>query len=187
MTIEGRDPKTALYTKRVAVANNLFADIDGKYWKGAGCFLLVLAGSRPPGGGAADGPADVFVDHNTAFQSSSIISADGAPSPRFVFVDNITPHNRYGVKGDRTATGIPTLEKFFPGAQFEKNVLVGAKADLYPPDNFAPASMSDVGFVDLAGGNYRLSHSSPYHNAALDGHDIGADIDAIKVATGYPL
>ena len=47
--------------------------------------------------------------------------------------------------------------------------------------------MDDVGFVDLEGGNYRLSHSSPYRDAALDGTDIGADIDKIAEATGLPL
>jgi hypothetical protein len=42
-------------------------------------------------------------------------------------------------------------------------------------------------FVDLAGGNYRLSDSSPYKNGGVDGTDIGADIDAIAAATGLPL
>jgi hypothetical protein len=187
MTIEGRDPNTALATKRVAVVNNLFTDIDGKKWKGGGYFLLIIAGSRPPGGGAADAVDDVFVDHNTVFQSDSIISAEGPPSARFVFINNITPHNRYGVKGDGAATGTDTLDKFFPRARFQKNVLVGGKAVLYPPDNFFPASMNDVRFVDLAGGNFRLAHASPYRHAALDGTDIGADIDAIAAATGAPV
>jgi hypothetical protein len=184
--IEGRDPKTSLYTKRVAIVNNLFLDIDGKYWKGAGDFLLVLAGSRSPAG-KLNGPADVFVDHNTAFQSSTVVSADGAPSRGFVYIDTITPHNRYGVKGSGTGTGIDTLERFFPRALFEKNVLVHGPSSLYPPDNFFPATMDDVGFVDLPGGNYRLSQTSPYKDAALDGTDIGADIDAIAEATGLPL
>jgi hypothetical protein len=187
MSIEGRDPKTTLFTKRVAVVNNLFADIDRKTWKGAGLFLLITSGSRPPGGGSASGPDDVFVDHNTVFQSDGIISAEGSGSKRFVFVDNITPHNRYGVKGDGTATGNDTLDTYFPAAQFEKNVLVGAKAALYPAPNFFPATLADVGFVNLAAGNYRLKASSPYRGAALDGDDVGADIDAIAAATGQAL
>jgi hypothetical protein len=43
-----------------------------------------------------------------------------------------------------------------------------------------------VKFVDFAGGkggDYHLSPSSPYHQAATDGKDIGADIDAVNSAT----
>jgi hypothetical protein len=40
-----------------------------------------------------------------------------------------------------------------------------------------------VGFIDPSG-NYRLSASSPYVNAATDGTAIGADISAIDTATG---
>jgi hypothetical protein len=102
----------------------------------------------------------------------------------FVFTDNITPHNKYGVKGGGAATGIDTLDTYFPGALFKRNVLVGAKPALYPADNFFPAELDDVGFVNLAAGNYRLANSSPYRGAALDGTDVGADIDAIAAATG---
>jgi hypothetical protein len=186
VSIEGRDPDTSLSTKRIAIVNNLFLDIDGKYWKGGGDFLLILAGSPSPEG-TLNGPADVFVDHNTAFQSSSVVLADGAPSRRFVYIDTITPHNRYGVKGSGAGTGNDTLKRFFPQALFERNVLVHGPSSLYPPDNFFPATMDDVGFVDLPGGNYRLSHSSPFRRGALDGTDVGADIDAIAEATGLPL
>ena len=37
-------------------------------------------------------------------------------------------------------------------------------ADLYPT----------IGFTDMANGNYRLTSSSPYRNAATDGTDVGA-------------
>jgi len=39
-------------------------------------------------------------------------------------------------------------------------------------------------FVNLAGGNYRLSTSSPYIRSATDGTDVGANIDAIDAAAG---
>ena len=44
--------------------------------------------------------------------------------------------------------------------------------------------MADVGFADYAGGNYRLSATSPYHNGATDGTDPGCNIDALKAAAG---
>jgi len=71
------------------------------------------------------------------------------------------------------------VRTYFPGAVFLKNVMVGATPSLYPPNNLFPASLDKVGFVDLAGGNYRLAASSPYKKAGTDGRDIGADIDAL--------
>jgi hypothetical protein len=91
------------------------------------------------------------------------------------------------VKGGGTATGLDTLNTYFPGVLFARNVLVHGQASLYPPDNFFPPTMEDVGFVDLTGGNYRLAHDSPYRGAGLDGSDVGADIDVIAAATGLPL
>src|SRR5581483_8267643 len=187
LSIEARDPHTTKFTQRVSVINNLFRRIDGAKWKGSGDFLLVLAGSASPTG-KVNGVPDVFIDHNTAFQTHTIVSVDGrARFQRFVYADTIAPHNRYGVKGGGAATGNDTIDRYFPGAVFRRDVLVGGKAALYPPDNFFPATMEDVGFVDLAGGNYRLSEASPYKGAALDGTDVGADIDAIAAATGLPL
>jgi hypothetical protein len=43
--------------------------------------------------------------------------------------------------------------------------------------------MSDVGFVDLANGNYRLAPSSQGKGRATDGRDVGADIDMIVQKT----
>jgi hypothetical protein len=186
VTVEARDPDTTKSTQRVSLVNNLFLDIDGRVWKGTGDFLLILAGSPSPTG-KMSGVPDVFVDHNTAFQTGTTVSVSGAKFQGFVYADTIAPHNRYGVKGDGTATGNDTIDTYFPGVVFVRDALVGGKATLYPPDNFFPATMDDVGFVDLASGNYRLSDSSPYKGAASDGMDVGADIDAIAAATGLPL
>ena len=40
--------------------------------------------------------------------------------------------------------------------------------------------MSAVGFVNLAGGDYRLQATSPYKNAGTDGRDVGADIASVN-------
>ena len=37
--------------------------------------------------------------------------------------------------------------------------------------------------MDLSRGNYRLGPASPYKNAATDGKDPGAAIDALEAAT----
>ena len=52
-------------------------------------------------------------------------------------------------------------------------MLIGASCALYPAGNFCPRRIEEVGFVDPAGGNYRLSEGSPYRGAATDGTDVG--------------
>jgi hypothetical protein len=132
---------------------------------------------------AFDGIEDLVIDHNTGFQDWSILYADGLPHPRFVYRNNLVLQNGYGVHGTGTAPGTHTLATYFPGYRFEKNVLVGADPSLYPPGNFFPTSSTDVGFVDLAGGKYRLASSSAYRNAGSDGKDIGVDFNVLEAAT----
>jgi len=64
-------------------------------------------------------------------------------------------------------------------------VLIGSTPASYSghPGNFFPATEAEVGFVDLARGNYRLGPRSPYQNAATDGKEPGAAIDALEAAT----
>jgi hypothetical protein len=182
--IEGRDPGGATSaTSRIAVTDNVLEDIDGKTWKGPGTLFQITAGSPSPRG-QLTGPSSVTIDHNTAFQSDSLIVADGAASRGFTFTSNIAPVNKYGVKGSGTGTGAETLKKYFPGALFAANVLVGAHCSSYPAGNFCPSGFEEVGFVDYAGGDYRLAPASPYRGAGLDGKDPGADIEAVEAATG---
>jgi hypothetical protein len=44
-------------------------------------------------------------------------------------------------------------------------------------------SIADVGFVDLAKGNYRLGPRSRGKGRATDGRDVGADIDLLEMKT----
>ncbi|PYQ18333.1 MAG: hypothetical protein DMF79_15335, partial [Acidobacteria bacterium] len=158
---------------RILIKGNLFEDVNGAMWGGDGRLFQML-----------DGAADVTIDHNTAFQSGTVVQAAGVPDLGFVYTNNLTPNNQYGVAGDGTA-GNPllTLSTYFPGALFSKNILMGGSILSYPPGNFFPASWSAVGFVDFAGGNYRLAGASPYKSAGTDGQDVGADIDALQAAT----
>lgn len=66
------------------------------------------------------------------------------------------------------------------GDRFQLVEAKGWRSLPYPSDNFFPASLEAVGFVDHAGGNYRLAPFSPYRKAGTDGKDIGADIDALQ-------
>jgi hypothetical protein len=183
LAVVARDPHTEGVTKRVTIENNLFDDINQQKWKGTGVFLLVVS-SPPPTGYTPAGVQDLVVDHNTAFHTGSTVVADAPPSHGFVFSNNIVANNTWGVKGSGSSTGIPTLQSFFPGYWFVRNVIVGGKASLYPPDNFFPPTYDAVGFVDRAAGDYRLAPGSPYKGAGEGGTDVGADLDALAAAIG---
>ena len=160
----------SLQSARILVKNNLFEDVNGQTWSGQGNFLILANGF------------DVRVENNTVFHTGNVTTANGTPSPNYVFRNNLLAHNDYGVIGDGMGYGLPTINAFFPGAAFERNVIAGGPDYKYPSNNFFPASLNDVGFVDRAGGNYRLGNGSSYKNAGTDGKDIGCDFDALAAA-----
>jgi hypothetical protein len=167
----------SLRGQRIRVANNLFTDVDGAAWVGDGCFMKI--------GGARD----VTVEHNTVLQTGAIIKTWGGVSENFIFRNNIIRHNEYGIKGDNQESGWPSINAYFPAAVITGNVLVREGSaywntdQIYPAGNYYPWTTNDIGFVDLAGGNYRLAQTSAYRGQGTDGRDPGCDIDALLAAT----
>jgi carbohydrate binding protein with CBM6 domain len=160
-------------TNAITIRNNLFEDVSSARYGGNGWFLVTL------------GASDVTVDHNTIFaDGSSDLYADAAPSPGFVFTNNIMQNNAWAIMGNGASPGNGTIAAFFPGSWFLGSVIAGANPATYPGGNFYPANLDAVGFINLGGGNYRLSTSSPYLRSATDGADVGASIDAINAAAG---
>ena len=168
------DIHKSLQTKRIVIRDNLFENVDGHTWGGSGRLFQILGGT-----------VDVTIEHNTAFQAGDIIVVDGKPNIGFIYRNNLTPHNEYGVGGTNTF-GNPskTLATYFPNVLFVDNVLIGGAADEYPPNNFFPSTVQDVGFVDFAGGDYRLTTTSPYKSAGTDGKDIGANMGVFQAPPG---
>ena len=157
--------KVSGQASQLRLVNNLWENVRGMWLQGT------------------EGADDLLIEHNTHFQKSgSILNLYGKPTTRFVYRYNLTLRTGYGVKGDSTGEGVAALKAFCPDYVFAKNVIVGAKAGEYPPDNFYPASVEQVGFVDFAKGNYRLGPSSRFKKLAPKGKDIGADIDALGPA-----
>ena len=162
VNILGIDPASATVTNDIVVRNNLFLDVSAANWGGDGRVLQTLGGQN------------IVFDHNTAFtDGTSTVYADVAAVSGFVFTNNIIPDNVWAVKGTATAEGLDTLNRFYPGAVFQGNVIIGASASVYPAGNFFPPAIDAVGFTDIGGANFALTSSSPYHNAASDGTDIG--------------
>ena len=170
--------------QRVLIQNNLFTDIGAFAGNGGYAGLLFLL---------QDGTANVVIDHNTALQTewplyAQVHNAGRGPHTGFVLTNTITPNNQYGVSGDGTvANPMGTLSTYFSGAVVAGNVLPGGAAASYPPNNFFPAAPADVGFANLAGGDYHLAAGSPYKHAGTDGKDIGANIDALGTATAFAV
>ncbi len=175
LRIEGRDASGGGALRRLLVQDNLLYGIDPTQWGGDGR-LFDLAGA----------PEDVTIDHNTCLQLPAGRHLLGLADPaavRLTFTNNVAEHGQLGVVGADQATGTAALSAYAPGAAFLKNALIHGDGTQYPPENFFPPDVAAVGFVDAAGGDFRLTPTSPYAGAGTDGRDLGADAAAVLAAT----
>jgi hypothetical protein len=158
-------------TTNLVIRNNVFEDVSSANWGGAGRFMLI------------NGSRDITIDHNTIIQDGySAVFADTNPTLGFTLTNNIMPDYSWAIIGTNLGPGNTTISYYFPNGIILNGIFSGAPASRYPTGNFYPASLADVGFTSLAGGDYRLSPSSIYRLAGTDGKDVGADIDALNTA-----
>jgi chitodextrinase len=159
--------------RRFLIQNNLFDDVRASAWGGSGVFFQTI--SNVP---------DLVINHNTVIHDGSTFTGgDGGSNSGFQFTNNIVQRGPSGFKGSNTSDGVGTLNTYFPGSLFTKNLLAGAAAGSYPVGNFFPSSYAAVGFVDFSKGDYRLGPTSLFRSAGTDGKDPGADINAVNAAT----
>lgn len=145
---------------------------------------------------------DVQYKHVTAALfaqgGESMIALGGPPSPpsltNLIIQDSIVPAGKYGIQGSGGGTlncatsgiGITKLTACWLPYTFTKNGIpwgnnnpgslnLGA-TNLYVTDQNA------VGYTNIATGNLQLLSSSPFHNQASDGTDLGANISAVTGA-----
>jgi hypothetical protein len=175
--VGGRDDgDPVLRTQRVLIQNNVI-NVTG------------LGGAEGRVFQVIGGMADLIIDHNTAFITSTyewtaLGSIDELPvTDRFTFSNNLASHGGVGFFGGGVGEGTAALTTFFTNWSFTKNAIIGPDvSSQYPTNNYFPTNATAVGFVNYLGGDYRLSANSPYKNAGTDGKDLGADIDAITNA-----
>jgi hypothetical protein len=133
-------------TSRILVRNNLWEDVGGERWGGKGILFQML-----------EGTSDVDIEGNTGLQRGYTLFALGPPHRRFVFKNNLAPHNEYGIFGNDVGVGVAALDAYFPDAVVTDNVLAGGEARQYPDGNVFPESLDAVPFADRKAGNYRLT------------------------------
>jgi hypothetical protein len=159
----------SLQMTRVLLAHNLVESMSGDA-------IQVLAG-----------PIDLQIRHNTVIMADGVgtlLKLDGMPTAQgLVYEDNVVGAGNYAVFGNNVGVGDAALSTYAPGAIFAGNVIYGpwptpggATTSMLGGNrgNFYPASRDDVGFVDLAKGNYALAQGSRYKGKATDGTDPGA-------------
>jgi hypothetical protein len=177
------DIHTAQQLRGVVVRNNLMYDISPAYatssmaangWMGIiGC-----------------GPANITFDHNTvdnkgtsAIQFYAGYAPTGYQIQGFVLKNNLLRDNKYGIFGDNSSEGIPSLTKYTPNAYVHANAIGGADPAIYPTDNDYPSLAQWLAdFVDRSAANYQLVSTSLSNNAATDGKDIGVDFAELEAA-----
>ena len=163
--------------QRIQLANNLFFDIDGPRWGGASGIFVQLGNS----------PRSITIERNTVVHSGTVLSVygtrNGAPwvVDGLAFRDNLVKHNLYGVKGDALAVGQQTLAAYFTNLVFERNVLAGGQANVYPAGNYFPTEAEFMtAFVNIAAEDYTLVQGTPFRTSASDGGALGADVTRVR-------
>ena len=156
----------------ILLRDNVFERIGGAELGGSGRLWQVT-----------EDPFAITFDHNTGFAPRHLLMLDEPQKSHVVISNNLVARGDYGIFGSGRGEGVVAINYFLPGGVVTHNVIIGARAAIYPVGNFFPATPTDVGFVDFPRGDYRLAPQSRYKRAASDGRDIGADIDAVTNAT----
>jgi hypothetical protein len=159
---------------RFLITHNIAEGVNVGPYKGDGIAFLLLSGL-----------SDAIITHNTIINQNVVgsgVSFDGPPLQRLVMHSNLFQGGPYGVHGTGTGSGSAALKQYAPGAVFRRNVIVGVDCSSYTGETACPPRMTEVGFVSALEGNFRAGIGA-LRNRALDGGDIGADIDRVQAAT----
>ncbi|HEX8087667.1 MAG TPA: hypothetical protein VF762_02365 [Blastocatellia bacterium] len=161
-------------TMRIKIENDLIYGIGQPDADGAFMFLL-------------RGPADVTVKRNTVIQTGNIITMDSLPkSANLTYAGNITAPGSYGMSGTELSEGIASLNGFVSVYDVSGNVLTGRPSYLYPPGNFFPAALTDIGFIDPANNNYQLSQANAYQGKGVDFAALNAAVAGTVIPPPAP-
>lgn len=151
--------------RNLTIRNNLFTDISAKKYDGRGFFIKSTTFDN------------VLVENNTVIHDGSITIAYGEPVTNFVFRKNIVFNNEYGFFGDGGTLGKGTLNKYFPKAIVNNNIIIGGSESDHGSANLYPVSIKQLVFVNAENGDYRLTPDNRYLKRAIESEPIGANLD----------
>ena len=189
----------ALSGERYSIHDITLDDISLANYTGSGTLFLVL------NTWTQNVLNSVTINHITGFPdaaSGKLFSLQNSTTnptmSGFAFTNSMVLAGRYPVwsagggssncgYSDVPVTSIPLC---FNPYTFSSNAVIAPPpafpASTWPTGNSFPVDTNSVQFVNYKngnGGDYHLAASSPYKNAANDGKDIGADINAIQSLT----
>ena len=193
--------------QRVMFRNNLAIDISGVNWGGTGLafqlnttdgfiadhntiintpplFLNGLNFSDPPPSTDIDFQYTNNFQYGSPFANGMSPGATLAALPSAVFGATVFVGDTWGYPNQNAVDNMPE----YP-AGVESLSAPGCTFNTKSISSCWPLDWAMVGFLDFAGGNagtklagLALNPSSPYHNAATDGSDIGANVAAVLAA-----
>ncbi|HEX6650553.1 MAG TPA: hypothetical protein VF075_13475 [Pyrinomonadaceae bacterium] len=165
-SILGRDDNhPSQQAKRIRIANNLLVDIVPDY---SAVFLI---------GCCAD---TITVENNTVQQTGNIMTCYGVPNSNFLFRNNIIQFNSYGFacppnmlspnsRGNVIADNAGTIA----GNGYPSNI---------PKGNSIVSSYDELGFLNVAEGDWRLGPRRQAIAKGTDGKNPGVDFNALGAA-----
>ena len=169
---------TSVPMARVSITHNRITGIGNPAMGSGGGQVFQVSGNV----------ADLMLAHNTTESTGPWVyyaSQPITPISRMSVLDNISFRNYVGLRSDY-GTGSFAWDNYAgnSGGAIGGNVLAGA-AGTYPANNFYPVgggsdATSSIGFMNAAGGDYRLTTASPYKGKGTDGTDPGANLDALS-------
>lgn len=135
---------------------------------------------------------NIRITHNTVLNTGQVGYVGPPAVPGLVITDNIVRNGEYGWNCESPSGGGGTGgSACYSSATLTRNVIIdnrsaAAKAYSlpYPSGNWYPSTDTQVGWVDLSSGNYRLSPSSPYRGQGTNHADPGVDMDQLEAAMG---
>ncbi|MBV9226367.1 MAG: RICIN domain-containing protein [Acidobacteriaceae bacterium] len=151
------------------LSNNVYEDMG--VYGGDGRLYQILNGVN-----------GITIDHETAFPTCWLMVFDFMPSSNIKVTNSIFA-NGWGIAGDGTLQGNPTLAYYDQGGSFVNNVVISGDATQYAGSYFAnnafPGSATGVGFVNYNGNNFLLAANSSFKGKATDGLDLGSNLQSM--------
>ena len=181
--LQAVDGESDRHVGRVRVEDNLFQNIGRFNDTGEDGWLLLLTHDLK----------DVTIAHNTFVHNVTTfgvaVMMDGYGQAKNLRInDNVfTSPAGYALFHSGVRVGVESI-KAMAGTSwtFERNVVAGTNPEFapwHPQQSWYPPKLDGMGFLDPAGGDYRLAPRSPYKGRGKGGKDPGADFAKIRAAT----